>query len=288
MQQVLIVNGGIQCQRRDCGSSRRAFLIHAGDVAAIKAIMHSSVAHAQPRCGRRVGGRLEGGLMPAEWVHNPWNESDSLSGGITSLPSRPERGGARGWHSCGEQRHTRRDGDAGLAPAVAAFKSGAVSRVRCTRRHSASGYAYRGVLRGGLTTRSVWAPKGVACARPAVARLNRKARDWVLVNQAGGIIKMLPLPRYVTSFIITANSQKPAPALGRAGIGSLASASLRTVDRRPRHTPPSARSAAARRPASAPIFTAVVRSGELRHAHPRVLEIFATLRPPSTTTSRSI
>lgn len=60
---------------------------------------------------------------------------------------------------------------------------------------------------------------------------------------------MLPLPRYVTSFIITANSQKPAPALGRAGIGSLASASLRTVDaaRDTRPRPPEVQLRAARR-----------------------------------------
>lgn len=103
------------------------------------------------------------------------------------------------------------------------------------------------MLRGGLTTRWYGRPKGWR----ALGCLNRAAFHvtGVLVNQAGGIIKMLPLPRYVTSFIITANSQKPAPALGRAGIGSLASASLRTVDaaRDTRPHPPEVQLRAARR-----------------------------------------
>lgn len=49
--------------------------------------------------------------MAAGRLHDPWNESVSLSGGITSSTSRPGRGGA----GCrGQQRHTRPGSEAGL------------------------------------------------------------------------------------------------------------------------------------------------------------------------------
>lgn len=101
---------------------------------------------------------------------------------------------------------------------------------------------------------------------------------------------MLPLPRYVTSFIITANSQKPRPLWDEQALAVWHQPHSRTVDAPPETYAPACqkRSCAPPYECACPVVAAVLRSGELRHAHPQALEIFATPRPPSTITSRSI